>query len=201
MALVTRGFTGRRDGGWPPRLPPGQYDVGEGFPVLSAGPVPRGELDAWDFAVRGEIDEPLRWTWEDFQRLPHEDFTVDIHCVTAWSKFDTQWSGVSLDTLLGGLVTSAPYLVAYCDGGYTTNLPLDDVLGGKAWIADGYAGRPLEAEHGGPARLLIPHLYFWKSAKWIRGLRLTLVDEPGFWETYGYHSYGDPWKEQRYAGD
>ncbi|GHF33677.1 DMSO/TMAO reductase YedYZ molybdopterin-dependent catalytic subunit [Amycolatopsis bartoniae] len=201
MALVTRGFTGRRRGGPVDRLPPGQYDVGDGFPVLSAGPVPRRHPDAWDFRVRGELPGPLRWSWAEFRRLPHETITVDIHCVTSWSKFDTTWSGVSLDTILGDVDTDAEYLLAFCDGGYTTNLPLEDVLDGKAWIVDTYRGEPLTPEHGGPARLLVPHLYFWKSAKWVRGLELRSTDQPGFWENFGYHNHGDPWKEQRYAGD
>ncbi|GAB2997424.1 sulfite oxidase-like oxidoreductase [Amycolatopsis acidiphila] len=201
MSFVSRGFTGRRRSGPPGRLPPGQYDTGDAFPVLSAGPVPRRHLDAWDFAVRGEIDDPLTWSWPQFRRLPHVDITADIHCVTSWSKFDTHWSGVSVDTLLSDVETAAEYVVAFCDGGYTTNLPLEDVLDGKAWVVDTYDGQPLPPEHGGPARLLVPHLYFWKSAKWVRGLKLTLTDEPGFWENFGYHNYGDPWKQQRYAGD
>ena len=201
MAFVSRGFTGRRRSGPPGRLPPGQYDAGADFPVLSAGPVPSTKLDRWDFRVDGQIDTVRRWTWPEFQALPHEPITVDIHCVTSWSKFDTEWSGVRVDTLLGDVETAAEYLVAFSDGGYTTNLPLEDVLDGKAWIVDSYDGRPLPAEHGGPARLLVPHLYFWKSAKWVRGLTLTLTDEPGFWENFGYHNYGDPWQEQRYAGD
>jgi DMSO/TMAO reductase YedYZ molybdopterin-dependent catalytic subunit len=126
---------------------------------------------------------------------------VDIHCVTSWSKFDTHWSGVSVDTLLADVETAAEYVVAFSDGGYTTNLPLEDLTGGQAWVVDTYEDEPLAPEHGGPARLLVPHLYFWKSAKWVRGLALTLLDEPGFWETFGYHDYGDPWREQRYAGD
>ncbi len=121
--------------------------------------------------------------------------------MTKWSKLDTAWEGVSVDTLLDGVETSAEYVMAFADGGYTTNLPLEDVTGGKAWIAFNLADEPLEAEHGGPARLLVPHLYFWKSAKWVRGLQLMDKDAPGFWETYGYHMYGDPWREQRYSGD
>jgi len=121
--------------------------------------------------------------------------------VTTWSKLDTQWTGVSVDTLLAGVATDVQYLTAWCDGGYTTNLPLADVTGGKAWVVHTYDGQPLEPEHGGPARLLVPHLYFWKSAKWLRGLRLTANDEPGFWEQNGYHMYGDPWREQRYWSD
>ena len=181
-------------------MPPGQY-VTPDFPVLSAGPTPRTPLAEWTFSITGEIDEPRRWTWEEFQALPSETVTVDIHCVTKWSKLDTVWKGVSLDTLLDGVETSAEYVLAFCDGGYTTNLPLADVMGGKAWVAYEYGGEPLDPEHGGPARLLVPHLYFWKSAKWVRGLALRADDSPGFWETYGYHMYGDPWREQRYSGD
>jgi DMSO/TMAO reductase YedYZ molybdopterin-dependent catalytic subunit len=201
MSLVSRGFRGRRRAGPPGRLPPGQHDVGRDFPVLSAGPVPYTELDDWDFTVQGQVDEVQRWTWEEFRRLPRTPITVDIHCVTSWSKFDTEWEGVSLDTVLENVETAAEYVLAYSDGGYTTNLPLEDVVDGKAWVVDTYDGQPLAAEHGGPARLLVPHLYFWKSAKWVRGLVLNPVDEPGFWESFGYHNYGDPWKEQRYAGD
>jgi DMSO/TMAO reductase YedYZ molybdopterin-dependent catalytic subunit len=182
------------------RVPPGQY-VTPDFPVLSAGPTPRTPLQEWTFSITGEVDEPRRWTWEQFQTLPSETCTVDIHCVTKWSKLDTIWEGVSLDTLLEGLETSADYVLAFSDGGYTTNLPLEDVTGRKAWIAFGYDGEPLDPEHGGPARLLVPHLYFWKSAKWVRGIVLRADDSPGFWETYGYHMYGDPWQEQRYSGD
>jgi DMSO/TMAO reductase YedYZ molybdopterin-dependent catalytic subunit len=158
-------------------------------------------LDRWDFTIKGEVDEPRRWTWEEFQALPSETITKDIHCVTHWSKFDTVWKGVSVDTLLDGVETAAAYVVAFCDGGYTTNLPLEDVTGGKAWVAYSYDDAPLSPDHGGPARLLVPHLYFWKSAKWVRGLSLREEDEPGFWEVRGYHDYGDPWKEQRYWGD
>jgi DMSO/TMAO reductase YedYZ molybdopterin-dependent catalytic subunit len=169
--------------------------------VLSAGPTPHTPLSEWTFTIRGEVDEPLSWTWNDLRALPSETVTADIHCVTKWSKVGTSWTGVALDALLDGVETSAEYVSAFCDGGYTTNLPLEDVTGGKAWLAYEYEGEPLEPEHGGPARLLVPHLYFWKSAKWVRGLELRQDDEPGFWERYGYHNYGDPWKEQRYAGD
>jgi DMSO/TMAO reductase YedYZ molybdopterin-dependent catalytic subunit len=198
--IISRGFRGRRDDAPSDRVPPGQY-VTRDFPVLSAGPTPRTPLDRWDFSIVGEVDEPRRWTWEEFRALPSEEVTVDIHCVTKWSKLDTVWEGVSVDTLLDGIDTSAEHVVQFSDGGYTTNVPLEDVTGGKAWVAFGYDGEPLEAEHGGPARMLVPHLYFWKSAKWIRGLRLSATDEPGFWEINGYHNYGDPWKEQRYWGD
>jgi len=155
----------------------------------------------WDFTIRGAVDHPVSWSWAEFQALPRETFTVDIHCVTKWTKLDMTWSGVSLDTFLDAVPTPASYAVAFSDGGYTTNVPVADLRGGKAWIVDEYDGRPLEPEHGGPARLLVPHLYFWKSAKWIRGLDLRPTDQPGFWEMFGYHNSGDPWKEQRYSGD
>jgi DMSO/TMAO reductase YedYZ molybdopterin-dependent catalytic subunit len=147
------------------------------------------------------VAEGRSWNWDELRALPAETVTVDIHCVTKWSKFDTTWTGVSVDVLLDGTEPWGEHVVAWCDGGYTTNLPLADVTGGKAWIAYEYEGEPLDPEHGGPARLLVPHLYFWKSAKWVRGLNIGTEDEPGFWETYGYHNYGDPWKEQRYWGD
>ena len=198
---ITRGFSGRpRRGADDDRVPPGQY-VTDDFPVLSAGPTPHTPLEDWTFSIVGEVDEPRRWTWDEFRALPSTTVNCDIHCVTKWSRLDTVWEGVSVDTLLEGVDTSAEYVLAFCDGGYTTNLPLADVTGGKAWIATGSDGGPLDPEHGGPARLLVPHLYFWKSAKWVRGLALRADDEPGFWETYGYHMYGDPWLEQRYSGD
>ena len=200
MPIISRGFRGRRVDADPSRVPPGQY-VTPDYPVLSAGPTPHTPLEQWDFSILGEVDEPRSWTWEEFQTLPSEDIKTDIHCVTKWSKLDTHWQGVSLDTLLDGIETSAEYALQFAEGGYTTNTPLEDLIGGHAWIVYGYEGEPLPAEHGGPARMLIPHLYFWKSAKWIRGLRLLNEDQPGFWETNGYHNYGDPWKEQRYWGD
>jgi DMSO/TMAO reductase YedYZ molybdopterin-dependent catalytic subunit len=201
MTPVSRGFHGRRhypeDEG---RLPPGQHLVPD-FPVLSAGPTPHTPLEEWSFEIAGAVDQPRRWTWDEFRALPAETITTDIHCVTSWSKLDTAWEGVSLDTLLQGVDSTAEYVLAFCDGGYDTNLPLEDVTGGRAWIAFGYDGRPLEAEHGGPARLLVPHLYFWKSAKWVRGLVLSEDEPQGFWEANGYHNRGDPWLEQRYWGD
>ena len=198
---VSRGFSGRRrDGGDPTRVPPGQYVTGD-FPVLSAGPTPRTPLADWRFEIRGAVDKPVSWTWAELLVLPSETVSVDVHCVTKWSKLDTVWTGVSLDTLLDSVHTNGDYVLAFSDGGYTTNLPLKDITGGKAWIAYEFGGEPLEPEHGGPARLLVPHLYFWKSAKWVRGLDVREHDEPGFWEMYGYHNYGDPWKEQRYTGD
>jgi DMSO/TMAO reductase YedYZ molybdopterin-dependent catalytic subunit len=200
MSFFTRGFEGRRRDDAPEgRVPPGQY-LTEGFPVLSAGPTPRTPLEQWTFTVEGGA-EPARWTWDEFQALPRESITVDIHCVTRWSKLDTVWEGVPVDMLLEAVDHDASYVLAFCDGGYTTNLPLEDVTDGKAWVAFGYDGEALDPEHGGPARLLVPHLYFWKSAKWVRGLRLLDDDEPGFWESNGYHLRGDPWREQRYWGD
>ena len=197
---ISRGFRGRRsDADDAERLPPGQYLTYD-FPVLSAGPTPRTRLEDWTFTVAYGEDRRT-WTWDEFRALPTEEPTVDIHCVTKWSKFDTAWEGVSVDTLLDGFEHDAAHALALCDGGYTTNVPLEDLTGGRAWVAFAYDGEPLDPEHGGPARLLVPHLYFWKSAKWIRALRLQDEDEPGFWETNGYHNYGDPWREQRYWGD
>jgi DMSO/TMAO reductase YedYZ molybdopterin-dependent catalytic subunit len=202
MGPVSRGFRGRSHipAEEEERIPPGQHVVRD-FPVLSAGPTPHTPLPEWTFSITQGGDTLKSWTWPQMQALPAETVTVDIHCVTRWSKLGTQWRGVSVDTLLDQVAAEAPYVLAFCDGGYTTNLPAEDVTGGKAWVAFGYDGAPLEPEHGGPARLLVPHLYFWKSAKWVRGLELRDHDAPGFWETYGYHMYGDPWKQQRYAGD
>ena len=199
MSVISRGFSGRRrpnDG----KLPPGQYETRD-FPVLSAGPTPRIKDGSWQFTITTETGDKQRWDWAQFAALPAEKITKDIHCVTKWSKFDTNWRGVSLDTLLDGITTDAGYAMARSYGGYTTNLPLPDLRGGKAWIAYEYDGAPLRPEHGGPARLLVPHLYFWKSAKWVNGLDLMTADDQGFWEQLGYHDYGDPWREQRYQGD
>ncbi|MDA0161372.1 sulfite oxidase-like oxidoreductase [Solirubrobacter ginsenosidimutans] len=203
MPPISRGFRRRRGNeaeAEAERVPQGQY-VTPDFPVLSAGPTPHQPIESWTFEIRGEIDEVRSWTWAEFKALPSERITVDIHCVTKWSKLDTSWTGVSLDTLLDGVDTSAAYVLAFSDGDYSSNLPLADVRDGKAWVAYEYEDEPLAPEHGGPARLLVPRHYFWKSAKWVRGIELRPDDQPGFWETYGYHNYGDPWKEQRYAGD
>src|SRR5262249_24806238 len=157
------------------------------FPVLSAGPTPRTPLDRWTFSLEGLVRTPARWSWDEFRQLPRQTFTVDIHCVTKWTKLDTQWEGVSVDTLLEHVERDrqAMYVIAFSDGGYTTNMPLTEVLNGQAFVDDAYAGRPLAPEHGGPVRLVVPHLYFWKSAKWVRGLRLVERDKPGFWESLG----------------
>ncbi|MFI5283053.1 MAG: molybdopterin-dependent oxidoreductase [Candidatus Dormibacterales bacterium] len=199
--FVSRGFKGkRREPASGTRVPPGQHLVSD-FPVLSAGPTPHTPIGDWSFSIVGEIDEPKRWSWEEFRQLPAETFSTDIHCVTKWSKLDTSWRGVSLDTLLDGVDTAAEFATAFADGGYTTNLPLEELTGHKAWVAFEYGGLPLHAEHGGPARLLVPHLYLWKSAKWVRGIALQNDEQPGFWESNGYHMLGDPWREQRYWGD
>jgi DMSO/TMAO reductase YedYZ molybdopterin-dependent catalytic subunit len=201
--MATRGFRHKQSIGSSDRTPPGQYLTND-FPVLSAGPTPRVSLADWTFALEvapgGELH---RWTWDELRALPVSEVTVDIHCVTKWSKLDTRWKGVSFDTLLrdAAIEPPAPYVMASCDGGYATNLSVEDLRRGGALIAYEYDGAPLEPEHGGPARLVVPHLYFWKSAKWVRALRFMQTDRPGFWETHGYHLRGDPWKEQRYAGD
>jgi DMSO/TMAO reductase YedYZ molybdopterin-dependent catalytic subunit len=201
MSPISRGFGGRRRPvADPSRVPPGQF-LTDDFPVLSAGPTPYTAEADWSFTIDGAVEESVSWTWEDFIALPSEKITADIHCVTKWSKLDTVWLGVSVDTLLEAVQTEAEYVTAWSDGGYTTNLALEDITDGRAWVAYEYDNAPLESEHGGPARLLIPHLYLWKSAKWVRGLTLTPDDEPGFWEGYGYHNHGDPWLEQRYQGD
>jgi DMSO/TMAO reductase YedYZ molybdopterin-dependent catalytic subunit len=198
MAIVSRGFRGKRrqaEG-----LPPGQY-VTDDFPVFSAGPTPHTPTDRWTFAVVAREGRTQEWSWDEFQALPSQTITTDIHCVTRWSKLGTVWEGVSVDTLLEGFDPGAAFGLAFCDGGYTTNLPIEDLTGGNAWIAYSFDGKPLEPEHGAPARLLVPHLYLWKSAKWVRGLRLLDRDERGFWEQLGYHDRGDPWTEQRHWGD
>ena len=196
MGIISRGFTGRsREVN--PALPPGQF-LTEDFPVLSAGPTPDIDTTDWEFSIRTESGEAHTWSWDDLMALPIEDIGTDIHCVTRWSKLGTSWRGVSLDTLFADVDTSSGYTMAHSYGGYTTNVPLEDLLDGKAWIAFEFDGEPLAPEHGGPARLLVPHLYFWKSAKWIRGLVMHDSDDPGFWEQNGYHLYGDPWREQRY---
>lgn len=199
MSVFSPGFRGRsRPAGH--QLPPGQYETDD-FPVLSAGPTPRISLDTWTFTIVDETGGRHSWNWAEFNALPQTSPHVDIHCVTRWSKFDTDWVGVSLDTLLEHVETQAEFALAVSYGGYTTNVPVEDLTDGKAWIVHRFGGHDLAPEHGGPARLLIPHLYFWKSAKWVTELRLLDEDEPGFWENAGYHDYGDPWREQRYQGD
>ena len=200
---ATRGFFRRRPDGPAGRLPPGQYDVGSGWPVLTAEATPRIERESWSLGVDGLVDRPTTWTWDAVQQLPRSSYSGDIHCVTTWSKFDVVFGGVSVDSLLAAAAPQAEagFVIAHSETGYTTNLPLGDVTDGKAWVVWEFDGRPLTAEHGGPVRLLVPHLYFWKSAKWISRLELTAEDQPGFWERNGYHDRGDPWREQRYQGD
>jgi DMSO/TMAO reductase YedYZ molybdopterin-dependent catalytic subunit len=199
---ITRGFTGRR-GARDPRLPPGQYDTGTSWPVLSAEVTPDLSIDTWNFSIDGLVERPTTWSWGEIHALPESTYSGDIHCVTTWSKLGMTWSGVSIDTLLAisRPLPEAAFVLARSHTGYTTNLPLSDITGGKAWIAWEVEGEALSRDHGGPARLLVPHLYFWKSAKWVSGLRLLEHDEPGFWEQNGYHDRGDPWLEQRYQGD
>ncbi|OED00904.1 sulfite oxidase-like oxidoreductase [Rhizobium sp. YK2] len=201
--MVTRGFTGRRLGGeQPERIPPGQHLV-QNFPVLSAGPTPRVDLENWKFTLKVGPGPVKVWDWSEFSALPQTKMTRDIHCVTSWSKLDTAWEGVIIDDILAdaGIERPTEYMLAHSYDGYSTNVPLADLVLGKAMVATKYEGQPLPRDHGGPARLLVPHLYFWKSAKWVNGLQFTDRDEAGFWELRGYHMYGDPWKEQRYTND
>ena len=201
--MVTRGFTGRRRRSADDRLPPGQYDVGKSWPVLTAEATPNLATDSWWFRIEGLVEQPVEWTWDEIHALPDDAYSGDIHCVTTWSKLGVNFAGVSVDTLLAAARPrpEATHVMAFSHTGYTTNLPLPDVTGGRAWVVWEYEGQPLPVEHGGPARLLVPHLYFWKSAKWVAGLTLMDHDEHGFWERNGYHDLGDPWREQRYQGD
>jgi len=203
VAKFTRGFAGRGRAARDPRLPPGQYDVGEQWPVLTAEVTPTPDLSSWSFTVEGLVDRSIAWTWDEIHALPPSAYSGDIHCVTTWSKLGVHFGGVSVDALLNlaGVDQRASHVLAFCTTGYTTNLPLADVTGDQAWVVWEYEHEPLPVEHGGPARLLVPHLYFWKSAKWVSGLRVLDHDEPGFWERNGYHDRGDPWLEQRYQGD
>jgi len=199
MSIISTGFLGRRtptDG----KLPPGQYLTTD-FPVLSAGPTPHVPVEKWEVLIDDGKNILGRWDWKSFRNLASENITADLHCVTRWSKLGTSWEGVSLDALLGDIQTDAAYALVRSYGDYTTNLPLKDLINKQAWIAFRFDGKDLEPEHGGPARLLVPHLYLWKSAKWVRGITLMQQDRAGFWEGLGYHNYGDPWREQRYSDD
>jgi DMSO/TMAO reductase YedYZ molybdopterin-dependent catalytic subunit len=201
--MATRGFVGRRQpADVAARLPPGQSLTAD-FPVLSAGPTPRVATEGWSFSLKVGPRLAGRWTWAEFGALPQTEITRDIHCVTKWTKLDTRWSGVLVDDLLAaaGLTPPTPFVLSHSFDGYSTNVPFADLTGGRAMVATAYDGKPLHPEHGGPARLLVPHLYFWKSAKWLSGLQFTTRDEPGFWELRGYHIYGDPWREQRFTDD
>ncbi len=203
MSGPTRGFLGRRHAERDPRLPPGQYDVGNDFPVLTAEVTPHLVPEAWTMTVDGLVANPHTWTWQDMHALPQSEYRGDIHCVTTWSKFDTSFGGVSVDLLLDAVqpLAQATHVLATSTTGYTTNLPLEHIRGGQAWIVWTHEGKPLPTDHGGPVRLLVPHLYFWKSAKWVTQLTLLDHDQQGFWERNGYHDLGDPWREQRYQGD
>ena len=203
MPGFTRGFVGRPHNKRSPRLPPGQYDTGRSWPVLTAEATPRLDPDRWSMTIDGLVSNPTTWTWKELHALPGSRYEGDIHCVTTWSKLGTSFEGISVDTLLdvAGPLPTATHILATSTTGYTTNLPLDHVRDGQAWLAWTHEGRPLPREHGGPVRLLVPHLYFWKSAKWITKITLMDHDQQGFWENYGYHDLGDPWREQRYQGD
>ena len=184
------------------RVPPGQY-VTEKFPVLHYGSVPKSDLAAWDFKVYGEVDAPFGLTWDEFKALPRKQVQTDIHCVTRWTKLDTIWEGVPIQEILtrAQVRPAASHVLAHCEQGYTANLPLDVVDDQDVLLADIFDGRPLDPEHGYPLRLFVPKRYFWKSAKWIRGLELLSRDILGFWERYGYNNNADPWKEERYSDE
>lgn len=196
MSFVTRGFSGRgrsRD----ERVPPGQTAVDD-WPVLSAGATPAVSQAQWTLDVRTAGDTVARFSFSELLALGVEDVTVDIHCVTHWTKLGMRWRGVPVEKVLAAVESPDGYVMAHSYGGYTTNLPMTDLRGGRAWVAVEADGAPLTPEHGGPARLLVPHLYFWKSAKWLRALETMPANEPGFWEQRGYHLRGDPWAEERY---
>jgi DMSO/TMAO reductase YedYZ molybdopterin-dependent catalytic subunit len=201
--MATRGFTSRAHRTPDVRLPPGQYDTGNDWPVLTAESTPRLDPDQWTLTIDGLVDNVHTWTWEDMHLLPQSVYEGDIHCVTTWSKLGTSFGGVSLDLLLEAVAPApaAAFVLATSTTGYTTNLPLEHITGGKAWIVWSHEGKPLSREHGGPVRLLVPHLYFWKSAKWVTRITLLEHEQQGFWERNGYHDLGDPWLEQRYQGD
>jgi len=200
-ALYERLFGNKdRDAAVADRIPPGQYRT-EKFPVLHYGSVPKTDVATWDFKVYGLVDSPFTLTWDQFKGLPRKTVGTDIHCVTRWTRLDTTWEGVPIQHVLelAQLRPTVTHVVAHCEQGYTANLPLsvlddDDVL-----LADTFDGQPLEPEHGYPLRLLVPKRYFWKSAKWLRGLEFLDHDELGFWERYGYNNDADPWKEERYS--
>jgi DMSO/TMAO reductase YedYZ molybdopterin-dependent catalytic subunit len=186
----------------PRRLPPGQYFT-DRFPVLHVGDVPTYDLATWTLRVFGLVDTEISLGWSDLLALPSTEITTDIHCVTKWSKFDTVWKGVKLADLfaLAGLRPEASFVIEHAEYGYTTNVPLADATFDNCLVAYEFDGQPIEPIHGGPVRIVVPHLYFWKSAKWVRGLELTNADQAGFWERNGYHMYGDPFLEQRHWGD
>lgn len=201
--LISKGFKTKRKQNDTDRdrLPPGQY-LTDDFPILSLGPTPEVNKNSWKLKIWG-LCETFLLSWDDLLMLPGSNITKDIHCVTKWTKFDTSWKGVWVDEIikLANVTDEALFLIAHSADGYTTNLPIDDVTGRKALISYEYDGEEIEAGHGGPVRLVVPHLYFWKSAKWLNGLQFVAQDQAGFWEDRGYHNYGDPWLEQRYDTD
>ncbi|MCU0512212.1 MAG: sulfite oxidase-like oxidoreductase [Anaerolineae bacterium] len=182
------------------RLPPGQ-SLTEKFPVLTYGPNPRFDPATWDLRVFGEVEREMRWSWAEFTALPTVTLTCDIHCVTRWSKFDTTWEGVPFKAFIAlfGMKPTTKYVIAHCDYGYTTNLPVEAMLEDDVLLAYKYDGQLLEPDHGAPLRTLVPKRYFWKSAKFLRALEFSTTDKPGFWEQAGYHNDGDPWTEERYG--
>jgi DMSO/TMAO reductase YedYZ molybdopterin-dependent catalytic subunit len=183
-----------------PRLPPGQSRTDK-WPVLHYGNIPRIDLAAWEFAVTGEVEDARRWSWDEFTRLPRTTVRCDIHCVTAWSRFDNTFEGVAFHEVMRAvrLRSGAEFVLAHSYGGYTTNIRLADLLEEDVLFAFTHDGKPLAPEHGWPCRLVVPKLYFWKSAKWVRGLEFLRAEQPGFWEQNGYNIHGDPWKEERYS--
>lgn len=198
--IINKGFKPKREKD--KRLPPGQYETKD-FPVLSLGPTPQISKSDWSLKIFGLVEHEIELDWEKINTFPQKNVVKDIHCVTKWSKFDTNWKGVDLEDIISivKVKKEATHIIAYSYDGYTTNLPMEDILNGKAMVALEYDGQDIEAKHGGPARLLVPHLYFWKSAKWLKGIEFVDADQPGFWEKRGYHNYGNPWKEQRYTND
>ncbi len=184
------------------RLPPGQVETKK-FPVLSLGPVPKISKEEWELDIYGLVDNLIKINWKELLKMRQVNVVKDIHCVTKWSKFDTKWKGIPIDEIIKIVKpkSNAKFIIAHSYDGYSTNLPLEDVMNGKAMIAVEYDGKDISYEHGGPARLLVPHLYFWKSAKWVKAIEFTNQNNPGYWESRGHHIYGDPLKEQRYSED
>ena len=182
------------------RLPPGQY-LTEKWPVLHYAGVPRVDLTSWDFRIDGLVEQPLRLTYDELQQLPRTEIQADIHCVTRWSLLDSTWGGIALTEVLKlvRIKPQATHVLVHAEHGYTTNLELDDLLRAENMLVDTRNVEPISPEHGWPLRLFVPHLYFWKSAKWVRGFEFLDRDRPGFWESFGYHNHGDPWKEERYG--
>ncbi|KIU51639.1 MULTISPECIES: sulfite oxidase-like oxidoreductase [Bradyrhizobium] len=184
------------------RLPPGQHLTAD-WPVLDLGLLPKVTRERWWLDVHGTVEQTIYWTWPQFMAQPQTQFVSDIHCVTTWSRYDNQWEGLATRDLLAACRprADARFVALHCYDGYITNLALEDFAAEDALLAHSWSGKPLEKEHGGPVRLVVPHLYFWKSAKWLQRIEFLTEDAPGFWEVRGYHNRGDPWAEQRYSGD